>query len=431
MSLPGLMCATLFKHLPDGVFLIDPETSCVLDCNEVALKHIGLARSEILNQSVLKLHVEVMGLDQWASLAQAVRAVEHLVFVVNHRHKSGAEVPVEVSTSHFWQNGREYFLATVRNISHRLAQAHEQHQDQARLRFALNEGLDGLWDWDLQTDAVFFSPQLARMLGYGPNEMAPQLDTWSANLHPEDAVWVRRMLQEHINGQRSRYNAEYRLRNRNGHYVWVHDRGRVCGHDDHGKPTRMVGMLRNITDQKTMELTLQTMASHDPLTGLLNRREGELVLQRQQALCRRLGVPMGACLIDLDHFKRINDEHGHALGDKVLQRIAQTIAHEVRSTDALFRWDSDEFLLLCVDTAEPDLLVLAEKLRAKIATLRWPDLGPLPAISCSLGVAVFPDHADSAENLFVAADLALYQAKSQGRNRVERAAQLSPAAPAL
>ena len=421
MSLPGLMCATLFKHLPDGVFLIDPETSCVLDCNDAALKHVGMERSEMLNQSVLKLHAEVMGFDQWASLAQAVRAVDHHVFVVHHRHKSGEEVPVEVKTSHFWQDGREYFLSIARDISQRLALERDLHRRDAQLRYALTEALDGLWDWNLQTDEVFFSPQLARMLGYGPNEMKPLRDTWSANLHPEDALWVSKVLQEHVNGQRSRYNAEYRLRNRNGHYLWVHDRGRVCEHDEAGKPLRMVGMVRNVTDQKTMELTLQAMASHDPLTGLLNRRECDQVLGRQLELCRRLDVPMGMCFFDLDHFKRVNDEHGHAVGDKVLQRIAQTVAHDIRSTDDLFRWDGEEFLLLCMDTSEKDLLVLAEKLRARIASIDWQDLGPLAAITCSFGVAVFPDHADNTENLFIAADSALYRAKAQGGNRVERA----------
>jgi len=187
----------------------------------------------------------------------------------------------------------------------------------------------------------------------------------------------------------------------------------------------MVGMTRNVTDQKALELTLQTMAAHDPLTGLLNRREGEQVLQRQWALCRRLAVPMGMCLFDLDNFKRINDEHGHALGDKVLQRLAHTVSREVRSTDALFRWDSEEFLLLCIGAAEADLLMLAEKIRSKIASIHWQDLGQLPTITCSFGVAVFPEHADNAENLFVAADSALYRAKALGRNRVASAAELT------
>jgi len=423
MPLSGLICASLFKHLPDAVFLVDPGTASILDCNDAALRQVGLERSDVLNQSVLTL---VLGTAPWASLAQTIRANDGHVFVGQHRHTSGAKIPIEVSTSHFWQEGREYFLLTARNISLRQAQPGDQHQGDAQLRYALTEALDGLWDWNLQTDEVFFSPQLARMLGYGPNEMTPTRDTWTTNLHPQDTVWVRNVLQEHINGQRSRYNAEYRLRNRNGHYIWVHDRGRICAHDDDGKPTRMVGMVRNITDQKTMELTLQTMAAHDPLTGLLNRREGEQVLQRQLALCRRLAVPMGMCFLDLDHFQRINDEYGHAVGDKVLQRLAHTISREARSTDALFRWDSEEFLLLCVGAATPDLLMLAEKLRTKIAGINWQDLGPLPPITCSFGVAAFPEHADNAENLFVAADSALHRAKAQGRDRVESASGLAP-----
>jgi len=425
MPLSGLTCATLFNHLPDAVFLIDPDTSNILDCKEFALKQTGLARDALINHSVLKLHAEVMDTAQWASLVQAIRANDNHVFTSHYRHAAGAPFAVEVSTSQFWQDGREYVLLIARNISQRPGQERDPSRSEAQLRYALTEASDGLWDWNLQTDEVFFSPQFARMLGYGPDEMKPTLNTWASSLHPQDAVWVRKVLQEHIDGQRSRYNAEYRLRNRNGHYVWVHARGRVCEHDHNGKPTRMVGMTRNVTDQKALELTLQTMAAHDPLTGLLNRREGEQVLQRQWALCRRLAVPMGMCLFDLDNFKRINDEHGHALGDKVLQRLAHTVSREVRSTDALFRWDSEEFLLLCIGAAEADLLMLAEKIRSKIASIHWQDLGQLPTITCSFGVAVFPEHADNAENLFVAADSALYRAKALGRNRVASAAELT------
>ena len=87
----------------------------------------------------------------------------------------------------------------------------------------------------------------------------------------DDTHWVRQVLQEHIEGQRERFQADYRLCNRNGHYLWVHDRGRVCERDAQGTPTRLVGMVHNITDQKLNELVLQNQASHDPLTGLLNR----------------------------------------------------------------------------------------------------------------------------------------------------------------
>lgn len=421
MPSPSSLCSAIFNHLPDGVFLIDPETSCVLDCNEAALQQIGMQRDEVLNHSVLSLQKNVAGLEQWSSIAQAIRNTDHYVFIGQHRHKSGAEVPVEVNTSHFTHDGRAYFLSVARNISQRRALEQDMGNRDTQLRFALTEASDGMWDWNIQTNEVFFSPQLARMLGYGPHEMAPTLDTWADNIHPEDVKWVRHVVQEHIDGQRERYAAEYRLRNRNGHYLWVHDRGRICEHNTQGKPVRMVGMVHNVTDQKVTELTLQNLASHDALTGLLNRRECDTVMVRQLDLCRRVNFPMGICFFDVDHFKRINDEQGHAAGDRVLQHLSKVVASETRVTDYFFRWGGEEFLLICIDTPVPDLLMLAEKLRKKIENIDWQSVADLPSLTCSFGVASFPEHGADATALFMAADSALYRAKAHGRNRVELA----------
>lgn len=421
MTLPSSLFSALFAHLPDSVFLIDPETSRIIDCNRTALQQLGMERTEVLDQSVLSLQKDVVGIEQWGSIAQAIRATNCFVFVGQHRHRSGSEVPVEVNTSHFTHGGNEYFLSVARNISQRLALERDLHNRDQQLRYALTEASDGLWDWNLQTDEVFFSPQLARMLGYGPHEMKPTLATWSANIHPDDAQRVQRVLQEHIEGQRERFLAEYRLRNRNGHDLWVHDRGRVCERDPQGKPSRMVGMVTNITDQKAAELELQKLASHDPLTGLMNRRECDKLLPRQLDLCRRLKLSLGLCIFDLDHFKEVNDQFGHAVGDLVLKRVAEVIAGQVRSTDYLFRWGGEEFLLLCTDIDLPDLLTLVEKLRLLLGAIDWRDLVALPSITASFGVASFPEHANDAQDLFIAVDAALYRAKAHGRNRVVQA----------
>ncbi len=330
-SLPESIYPALFQKLPDGVFLIDPQTSRILDCNEAALRQVGMARDEVLDQSVLSLQKDVVGAEQWASIAQAIRNINGFIFIGAHRHKNGADVPVEVNTSAFTFEGQEYFLSVARNITERVALESDLDSRDVQLLFALSDASDGLWDWNLQTDEVFFSPQLSRMLGYGPHEMKPTLATWLDNLHPEDAQGVRTNLEDHLQGRRERYVAEYRLRNRNGHYLWVHDRGRICSRDAQGQATRVVGMVQNITDRKQLELTLQNIASHDPLTGLLNRHECDHVLRRQLELCRRLKVPMGLCIFDLDHFKQVNDQFGHAVGDKVLQQVAHTTATQLRS----------------------------------------------------------------------------------------------------
>ena len=423
-SLPSLH-QSVFEHLPDAVYLIDPQTSHILDCNAAALQQVGLERHEVVQQSVLSLQKDVMGLEQWASIAQAIRQAQgQFVFIGSHRHRSGAEVPVEVATSAFMHADKEYFVSVARDIGRRLALEQDLNDRDVQLRYALTEASDGLWDWNLLTNEVFFSPQLKRMLGYGPHEMTPTLETWANNVHPEDASRVRRALQEHTQGLRERYEAEYRLRNRNGHYLWVHDRGRVCERDAQGQPTRVVGMVQNITDRKHAEQTLQRQASHDVLTGLLNRRECERILPQQLQRCQRQEIAMGLCLLDLDHFKDINDRFGHQVGDQVLRTVAREVKAQVRSTDYLFRWGGEEFLWISTGMGCEQVQLAAERVRQCLAALQWPEVPGLQGISCSFGLAMFPQHGQRADELFLAADSALYRAKAQGRNRVEVAEQL-------
>ena len=418
-SLPSLH-QSVFEHLPDAVYLIDPQTSHILDCNAAALQQVGLERHEVVQQSVLSLQKDVMGLEQWASIAQAIRQAQgQFVFIGSHRHRSGAEVPVEVATSAFMHADKEYFVSVARDIGRRLALEQDLNDRDVQLRYALTEASDGLWDWNLLTNEVFFSPQLKRMLGYGPHEMTPTLETWANNVHPEDASRVRRALQEHTQGLRERYEAEYRLRNRNGHYLWVHDRGRVCERDAQGQPTRVVGMVQNITDRKHAEQTLQRQAAHDALTGLLNRRECERILPQQLQRCQRQALSMGLCLLDLDHFKDINDRFGHQVGDHVLQTVAREVKSQVRATDYLFRWGGEEFLWISIGMDCEQVQHAAERLRQSVEALQWPEVPELQGISGSFGLAMFPEHGQRVDELFLAADSALYRAKAQGRNRVE------------
>ncbi|WP_374431787.1 PAS domain-containing protein [Ideonella dechloratans] len=266
--------AMLFEQMADAVYLLDPATSKVLWGNRAAWDSLGLTADEVLNHSVLSLQMDVTGLPQWSEIAAVIRRAAPYTFVGRHRHALGHEVPVEVSTTCFVDGGREYFLSVARDISRRLALEAELNQREKQLWFALNEATDGLWDWNIPAGEVFFSPQLKRMLGYGPDEMPPSLETWTRNVHPDDAPRVMARLQEHLAGRRQRYEAEYRLRCRNGDYLWVEDRGRVCERDEQGMPTRVVGMVQDVT------------ARHEAQEELRSHREHleELVLERTAAL---------------------------------------------------------------------------------------------------------------------------------------------------
>ncbi|HMX10357.1 MAG TPA: diguanylate cyclase [Burkholderiaceae bacterium] len=409
----------LFGQMADAVYLLEPLTSRILWANCAGWTMLGLSAEEVLNHSVLSLQKDVVGAPQWVDIAGVIRTQSPYVFVGRHRHRDGHEVAVEVVTTQFLLGEQEYFLSVARDVTRRLALEHELHGREQQLWFALNEASDGLWDWDLGDDSVFFSPQLQRMLGYGPGEMPPVLSTWRSNLHPEDAPRVLRMLRDHLDGRRVRYEAEYRLRNRNGHYIWVHDHGRVSDRDGAGEPIRMVGMLQDITDRKVVQLSLESLAASDGLTGLPNRRHGEGFLAQQLEVCSRQGGSLGLCLLDLDHFKRINDLHGHLKGDEVLQWVAHTLGQVLRRSDLAFRWGGEEFVVVCPEADLAQTWQIGERIREALAAQPWERQLQVQAVTASVGLAVYPAHGHDALSLFAGADAALYRAKMTGRNRCE------------
>lgn len=416
VTLPSTLpsAEAMFDHMADAVYLIDPGTSAIVWGNRAAWAMLGLSREDVLDHSVLSLQLDVTGMPQWSGIAAAIRGQDCFTFVGRHRHREGHEVHVEVNTTHFCLDGREYFLSVARDVRRRMALEKDMQSRESQLWFALNEAADGLWDWEITTGRLFFSPQLKRMLGYSPDEMEGVLATWSDALHPEDRSFVLGVLQEHLDGKRVRYEAEYRLRNRNGHYLWVHDRGRVCERDGSGAPTRAVGMVQDITERKELEARLQLHASSDTLTGLPNRRDGERFLEAELALCRRLGLPLGLCFFDVDHFKRVNDSFGHLVGDSVLRQVAEQAQASIRRSDLVCRWGGEEFVVISPNSNRAQLLQVAEKIRQAVMALPC-----TPRVTVSLGVAAFPEDGDDIEALLGVADGALYRAKNAGRNRAE------------
>lgn len=173
--------------------------------------------------------------------------------------------------------------------------------------------------------------------------------------------------------------------------------------------------------QRTAALTeanaeLLSLATHDGLTGAYNRRRFEEKITEYSLLSRRTGRPFALLLIDADHFKRINDSHGHAVGDEVLQQLATLIQNSVRSTDFVARYGGEEFAVLLPEVAQPDTPeVVAEKIRTAVAEAQFPGVGNV-TVSIGLGLADPADNNHTA--LIKRADQQLYQAKAAGRNQV-------------
>ncbi|MEM1413992.1 MAG: GGDEF domain-containing protein, partial [Myxococcota bacterium] len=163
---------------------------------------------------------------------------------------------------------------------------------------------------------------------------------------------------------------------------------------------------------------LEAMATTDGLTGCLNKRAFLEELERKLRAAQRFGTKLSLLVTDIDHFKSVNDTYGHATGDVVIKELGALLRRAKRETDVVARFGGEEFCVLCEQTDTDGAVLLAERIREELGATVFPtEIGKLQ-VTCSLGVATFPDHAGDAAELFEITDRALYAAKHGGRNQV-------------
>ena len=191
------------------------------------------------------------------------------------------------------------------------------------------------------------------------------------------------------------------------------------GQDELGQLGRTFNAMADKLAQS--QALLRELSTRDSLTGLLNYREFQRQLTEEAERSRRYGRPFSLLMLDIDHFKAINDTYGHLAGDKALRGLAALIRAEVRPTDIVARYGGEEFVLVLPETDGPGALTLAERLRARVAGhVISVTADQTTSLTVSIGLASYPDKTDSVQKLVSAADRALYAAKSAGRNRVCR-----------
>ena len=277
----------------------------------------------------------------------------------------------------------------------------------------------GTWDWDIGTDRLYWSEAIYGMFGYQPGEVTPSYSLFCDSVHPEDRERVKAGEQRCIDTGEN-HDEEYRVIWPDGSVHWVRETGNVVK-NEHGQPVKMMGVVRDITEEKRSVRELEQRAHQDPLTGLPNRLMLEQRLFEALTRARARQTRLALVFIDLNQFKAINDQLGHASGDEVLLAVAQRLRSAVRSSDMVARLGGDEFVVLLEGLSRSSRVTdeahqISEKLFASLApviTLQGRDY----RIGASLGVALFPDHAATLDKLIHAADLAMYSAKRSGNNQ--------------
>ena len=177
-------------------------------------------------------------------------------------------------------------------------------------------------------------------------------------------------------------------------------------------------LQERLAEIEQLQKVLVEQANHDALTGLFNRRYLESTLERELARCRRENIPMALLLLDIDHFKQVNDTHGHAAGDAVLRELAQLMFRRSRTEDVPCRFGGEEFLLLMPGSAIENALERAEQLRSEFQATAVQSGGATLYCTVSIGLAAFPQHGETQDALVHCADVAMYAVKRGGRNGV-------------
>lgn len=292
-------------------------------------------------------------------------------------------------------------------------------QQCAQYELALSGSNDGLWDWNCETQEVFYSPRWTEMLGFTDSRNFKTLDDWFNLIHSDYKNHVKMELEIHLSGKSERFECEYKILNKEGDCIWVLTRGKAS-HDEVGNVIRVAGAQTDITRQKEYQNQLAHVILHDTLTGLPNRT---LLTTRIEhfinkiSRSKKLEIRGAILYINIDRFKLINDNMGREKGDIILKEFTQRMEKFLRPGDTLARLGSDEFVILLeninhIDTAQ-DIALRIGKMMDTPFLIK----GESISISVSIGICGIYNNKNTVDTILRNGDMALSQAKLLGRRR--------------
>jgi diguanylate cyclase (GGDEF)-like protein/PAS domain S-box-containing protein len=287
-------------------------------------------------------------------------------------------------------------------------------ESEERYALAARGANDGLWDWNLNTGEIYFSPRWAQMLGYSESEPWSSPEQWLSHIHAEDRARVRAEISAHRDGNTAEFVSEYRMRHKNGGYIWTLSRG-IAVRNSEGKAIRMAGSQTDITEGKVV----------DPLTRLPNRLYFIDRLESAIETARLQDELFAVHFVDLDQFKLVNDTFGHAAGDELLVDVAGRLRAGIRSSSrqgpgesVVARIGGDEFaIFLGHIQREIEASTIAARILERLGEPFYFE-GRSVLVSASIGIALSSTGV-AAEELLRNADTAMYHAKTNGKARFE------------
>lgn len=292
-------------------------------------------------------------------------------------------------------------------------------ESEERYALAATGANDGLWDWNLKTNTIYYSPRWKSMLGYTQEEIGNSPQEWFKRVHASDLEKLESALLNHQSMDQTHIEVEYRIQHKDGTVLWMLTRGTIV-YDDQAKASRIAGSQTDITQRKLAEERLLFDAFHDALTHLPNRA---LFMDRLERLLDRTkrykNYKFAVLFIDIDRFKVVNDSLGHAIGDQLLVEISKRLERCLRSGDTVARLGGDEFTIL-LDGVEgiKTATEIANRIHDQLSSSF--NLGVQNVfITASIGITLSESEYIQAGDFLRDADTAMYKAKLSGKARHE------------
>jgi diguanylate cyclase (GGDEF)-like protein/PAS domain S-box-containing protein len=338
----------LFKNSLDAIISID-ENYCIADVNQSFTDIFGYSPEEVKGKHV----DDVMNMGKPGSanvkITARVLAGEAVEEEGIRYRKDGSPVEVMIKGIPVIIDGKMTGgFGIYEDISKRKKVEQELLTQRQRLENVIEGSGVGTWEWETQTGKTIYNENWAKIVGYSLDELHPDnLKVFESLAHPDDLIRSDQIAERHLAGELPYYECELRLKHKDGHWVWVLDRGRILTRDADGNPLSMFGTHTDITERKKAEEQMRYFSHHDTLTGLYNRAYIETEMKRLDT-ARQL--PLSVIMADLNGLKLINDTYGHPIGDHALQAAAAIIRKTCRKDDIYARWGGDEFVILLPQT---------------------------------------------------------------------------------
>jgi len=395
-----------------AVFLVDPELRLEFAAGQALHEGAG-APAQLIGEHAGAILREPASEALLEACAAALEGEERSFDCVSSEH--GCALWLRTSPLRDDEGQIVGAMLIAMDITDRVERQRAIGEAQERFRRAFDDAPIGMAVADLDGQFLEVNQALCAITGYLAEELTAT--KFSAITHPDDLATDYGVMRSLISGEFSSSVNEKRYLRADGTVVWVM-RSVTLLRDADGAPLHFLDQIQDITERRRFERELRHLADHDPLTGLFNRRRFEQELERHVAEVARYG-PRGALLVlDLDHFKYVNDALGHHKGDELILSVAALLQDRLRDTDTIARLGGDEFAVLLpnADSAEAvhvaEALVLAVREEATVAAG-----DRRRRVTTSVGIAPFTRSDLDGEELLIEADLAMYEAKEAGRDR--------------